>query len=368
MQPFFKQALWLLLLTGLTVTAQAFDKDIREFTKVIKREFPISANGTVNLSNKYGKIDVKNWNNDRVKIGVTVVVEARNESAAQRVFDRVDIGFSNSKDYVSATTDLNMGSNWGNNIEFSINYEVYMPASNNLNLSHKYGDVYIADINGQVKMEVKYANFKVNKVGPESVVDLGYGNGIIALAQDLAVDVKNSQFTLEEGRDLNIESKYTQVMLDEVRDVTADSKYDNYQIGTMRDFRNSGAYDNFKIQEAANVSINSKYTNIDIGEVGENLDVDLSYGHLESSLDRSFQAIEVISRYTDIRFAVDRQADYRLEAAARYAGIKYPASLEVEYEKKTSTSHEIKGYKGNDNTDNTIRVSLSYGGCKIYED
>ena len=46
-----------------------------EFTKTIKREFDISANGTTYLSNKYGKIEVKTWDKNRVKIAVTIVVK-----------------------------------------------------------------------------------------------------------------------------------------------------------------------------------------------------------------------------------------------------------------------------------------------------
>ena len=79
-------------------------QDAQEFTKTIKKEFSLNANGTVNLVNKYGKIDVKTWDKSRAKIEVTIVVKAGSESHAQVVFERIRIDFSNDDSFVKAET------------------------------------------------------------------------------------------------------------------------------------------------------------------------------------------------------------------------------------------------------------------------
>ena len=83
------------LLAGLLVTGLQAKNHYQEFTKTIKKEFDITRDGTTNIKNKYGKVDIKTWDKNRVKIDVRIVVNARSEKSAQEVFDRIDIGFSN---------------------------------------------------------------------------------------------------------------------------------------------------------------------------------------------------------------------------------------------------------------------------------
>ena len=59
-----------------------------EFTKTIKKEFDITSDGTTSITNKYGKVEIKTWDRNRVKVDVTIVVKASSESKAQEVFDQ----------------------------------------------------------------------------------------------------------------------------------------------------------------------------------------------------------------------------------------------------------------------------------------
>ena len=47
-----------------------------ELKKSYSKEFPVTHNSTVELSNKYGKIDIKTWNKPSVKVDVMVIVKA----------------------------------------------------------------------------------------------------------------------------------------------------------------------------------------------------------------------------------------------------------------------------------------------------
>ncbi|MCB0582305.1 MAG: hypothetical protein KDD10_23705, partial [Phaeodactylibacter sp.] len=61
----------------------------QEFSKVIKKEFAISQEGTLALSNKYGPVKVEGWDRQRVKLEVNIRVRASGEASAQRVFHRI---------------------------------------------------------------------------------------------------------------------------------------------------------------------------------------------------------------------------------------------------------------------------------------
>jgi len=210
----------------------------KEFSKVIKKEFDISAYGTTSLTNKYGAVDVQTWDRDRVKISVTILVNARNESAAEDVFKRIDVQFSNSSDYVSAETVIEskksswFGS-WSDNddAEFSINYEVFLPPTNNLRLANKYGNTTVAALEGKGDIQVKYGNFEIDGLGDDSQISLGYGKGLLRQAGDVQTMVSYSRLTLEDVKDVSMESKYSNITISRAGDVAADSKYDNYQLG-----------------------------------------------------------------------------------------------------------------------------------------
>ena len=157
-------------------------QEAQEFTKTIKKEFPISQTGTVDLTNKYGKVEVHTWDRNRVKIDVSIVVDARSESAAQEVFDRIQIDFSNDDAFVKAETSIESSNSWwkgswNNKSEFQVNYEVYMPSTCDLNLDNQYGNSNVEAISGSADVKVKYGDFQLEGVGGDLKVYLGYGNG-----------------------------------------------------------------------------------------------------------------------------------------------------------------------------------------------
>ena len=357
--------LFLVLTGGLTPAIAR-----TEFTKTIKKEYDIAATGTTMLSNKYGKVDIKTWDQNKVKIAVTIVVNASSESAAQNVFDRININFSNSSDYVKAETVVEpVNSRWGfstgSRSDYSINYEVYMPASNNLQVDHRYGDLYVGAVRGKVRLDVKYVNFKLESAGDNSSITFGYGNGTIVKAKDLYTDVSYSKLNIEEAANLNITSKYTQVNVTKASDLTCTTKYDTYQLGKIQDLKNTGMYDNFKIGECAGLELIGKYTTLKAERVTKGLDLDMSYGSAEAKLAKGFSSAAATARYTNFKIGTEAGASYFLDAISNYAGISYPTELDVEYNIQKNASQTVKGKLGKSPAA-TIKVQLDYGGLKVY--
>lgn len=364
---------WLLLCLSLLSTALPA-KDRQEFTKAIKREFDISATGTTSISNKYGKVEVKTWDRNRVKIDVTIVVEASSESNAQEVFDRIDIAFSNSATQVRAVTTIEPRKKgfWGgwsdDKNDYSINYEVFVPASNNLELDHKYGDVFVAALNGKLTLDLKYANLKLERAGDDSRLVFAYGNGSIVQAEDLSADLSYAKLRINEVHDIEVTSKYSQLSIDQAADIRSNSKYDDYNLGVVRDFKNTGKYDNIDIERALQVEVSSRYTQVNVGEVQRGLDLDLQYGGARTGLSRDFNEVSLMGNYTDFKLQIADGATYRIDAAATYAGIVYPRGMTVTYELEKGSNHEVRAYQGAENAGAVIKARLSYGGLKIQGD
>lgn len=374
MKPVFK----LLRAGGLLVAAvlvvgqlSAETAPLREFTKTINKQFNMSADGLVELTNKHGKIDIKTWDQSAVRISVKIVVDAKSEDDAQEVFDRISIDFSNSSDQVSAETEIaDRKSSWwdwsDNSDDFSINYEVYMPASGNLDVTAKYCDVYSSAIAGRGEFTVKYGNFKLDGLGEDSEINLAYGNGTLIRSRDLAVDLAYGNLDVEEASDITIDVRYGKLMVDRAGDILSDSRYSTFQLGEIREFRNDGKYDHVSIGFAEEVVLETHYTNVQVERLARRMNLDMAYGSAKATqIEASFDEITLNGRYTDFKLYMNSDVNCSLDLSSNYTDIRLPSSgINKNYDAQEGSSHEVRGTIGRGGN-SVIKARMSYGGILL---
>ena len=343
-----------------------------EFTKQINKDFPITSDGTINLINRYGDVDIKTWNQNKVSIKITIKVKAKDKEAAQEVFDRIDFDFSNSEDYVKAENIIESSRNkswwgWSNSkTEFKINYEVKMPKGGALDVYNKYGDVFAAEVDGRAKVGVDYGNLRMDGVNNSLEVNLGYSNGTIYKCRDVDAYVKYGKLKFKAAEDMNIESKYSKVYIDEAKKVKAYSKYDTYEIGKIEILRSEGKYDNYRIESARTVEFSSRYSDLHLDKLSEKANVDIEYGSFEvEEMSKGFSEINLEGKYADFKINLHDDAAFSMDMAGSYAELSYPSGMEINYEKEKSNEHEVKGYKGSKSGGGKIYARLKYGGVRL---
>lgn len=344
----------------------------KDFKHTIVKNFPMEDRGTVNLSNRYGDVTIKNWNKPEVEIEVTIIVDARSEDRAASVFDRIDIDFDASSSYVSAVTNIESKSSWtswfggGGNDDYKIHYEVYLPEAIDLKLFNKYGNAYVDNIGGNANLEIKYGNLQIGEISGNLDLQLGYGNATIASAGETEMLIKYSKVEIGSTADLHVESKYSHFVINDANDLRLTTKYDHYKIGNIDGLRNTGKYDDIMIKSVRSISATSKYTDYLIGHLIERAEFDLEYGSAKIDLlDGSFKEMDVEGRYTDYRINVEEGTEFKLDAVTRYAGIRYPDNFRVIREKEHGSEREVEGYNGDKNGARVIRARLNYGGIKV---
>lgn len=356
---------------------QEEEKFRKEFTRNIKKEFDISADGTLSLLNKYGQVDVKTWDQNQVKIEIEIVVNASNEDNANETFDRINIDFSNSSNFVSAETTIESpkksswisslwGGSYGGSSDFNINYEVHMPASCDLELNNKYGHSTVEAIKGKAKITAKYGDVRMDGVDNNLKLDIGYGNATVERTHNAEIYIKYGKLRVEEAHDVNLESKYSKIHIATAGDLETTSKYDNYRLGTIRDLNNQGKYDDFEIESVENINAIARYSDFDINKLTERGRFNLEYGELliESVANR-FSKIEIDSKYTDIEIEVDQDSGYELDVVTNYAGIRYPSKANVQHESDQGTTHEVKAMVGGQSNNGLIHIRSNYGSVKV---
>lgn len=344
----------------------------QEFTRTITKDFPISATGKVSLANKYGRVEVRTWNRNRVKIEVNIIVKAKSESAADDLFDRIDIDFTNSSNFVSAETRIEPEkSSWfdwsfSSDAEFQINYEVFLPGSVDLSLRNKYGDAFVEPIAGKVELEIKYGNIRLERLDNTLDLTLGYGSGTVVSARNVNADLGYAKLNIDDADDVSLVSKYSKVTIDNAWLVSGESKYDDIVLGKIRKMNLQAKYGNVEIREAKELNASAKYTDFKVEKLVEGGVFELQYGGLKvERLARGFSMLELKGKYADFKINVEPGSSYLLDAETNYAGIAYPAGLQLTYEKDRGGSQSVKGHVGTSGARSVIKANLDYGGLKV---
>jgi hypothetical protein len=339
----------------------------KEFTKSINKEFEITRDGTVGVTNKYGDVDVRTWDGARVKFEVTIKVEARSQETANEVFNRITVSFDNHPSVVRALTEIESTSSWkkwfgwGSSDDFEIDYVVYVPASVALELDNKYGDVYVADKSGRTQINLKYGDMRLGQLTGKGAISLGYADGSIGSIGDVRLDLAYSDLKIGKAGNINLESQYSDVALETARDIKSATSFTDIKAGEVGHVANTGKYDDMVFEKAASVDVSSKYSSYDIGSLREYAKFEMSYGSANvRNVLQGFKAIDISATYTDVTINVDGTAHFLVDVYSKYCGIKH-SGIEVSQNVERGSEHTIKGFRGSSSASSKITASMNYG-------
>ena len=344
--------------------------EIQEFTKTIEKEFDITADGRVSLSNKHGKLEIDTWDQNKVKVTVLIVVDTRKESDAQKVFEDINIDFSNSANSVSVETIFDRGLNnfWNKGYgEVSVDMTVTLPKTNHLNIRNRHGHTYIGDFAGEVEVNIAHGNFKGGNFTNELDFDISHGNGIIGNAKNIYADISHGKLEASNIENIEVDLSHSTLEVEDAGDVNSSSAHSRLYLANIGKFKtNRSSHDNIRIETAKSFRLNSSHTNISIKKVQEMVDVDMNHGSFETGLASQFSEVNIEGSHTGFSINVEPNASFKMDASSEHAGIRYPSGMNVNYHVEKNHNKTIKGYLGNESASSLIMARLSHGSLKVY--
>lgn len=362
----YKLLILLMLFAGMA--GQAFAGD--PVVKTIERSFPLSANGQLEIKNTYGKVDIQSWNQARTEITVTITVKSRSDQKAREIMEMIAIQFDHSGDRVKAETILKRGGSWWSsgqwkNVEFSIDYQVRMPASAMLDLTNKYGNLYIDQLTGKAVIRLAYGHLQIGTLSGDTQLTMDYSKGSIGNLGDGRLYLSYSQLKCQNGDNLEVDSKYSQLDMANAARLRFHSKYDQLRLQQVNELEIDGKYDEVTIERTDVCKIHAAYTNVEIDELGKGLRADLDYGNLAvREVAPRFHEVTLHTRYTDVKLWMNRSASYQLDARAQYTGIQVPSGFTDTERRKDGANMRLAGHQGNRNG-GVIKADIQYGSFKI---
>ncbi len=327
----------------LLVVVIAFQANAERTIKRFYKSFPVKQIAKLELSNKYGNIQIDDNRKDSVVISVEAWVEG-NGSKAQKLLDNIDVKINSSGNTASAVTEFKNEFN-NNNQNFSIDYHVSVPADRELAVEQKYGSVNMGDLTGKGLFDIKYGEIRAkNLLSPALTMDIAYSKAVIEATKDLDLTIRYSKLTLDKGENLKVDSRYSGLNAGDCKDVTIDSKYDDFRFKTLSNLTANSMYSGYKIDQIqSSLMLTNGYGNVNVGTIPS-----------------GFKNIKVSNRYATIRLGIAPGASYRLDGTAKYAEIKHPDGKLNKM--REDTSYEVHGTIGSsDQPKATVNIESSYG-------
>lgn len=320
-----------------------------EKTKEFHESWAASGVETVEIINKFGEVKVTNEGASEITIDVVVTVDASTEKKADELLDKINVTFGKSGSTVKGETTIE--SNFNSRGKFSIDYVVNVPSDINLNISNKYGNTIVNQLNANGDFNIQYGNLTANMLqapanGNVNIL-LAYGKASVEGAGNLKVDVKYSTMTLGEIKNLLLESKYSTLDLEEGGVIQIESKYDK-----------------LNFEEVQTVTANIKYSHIKIEQLAKSIKVDAGYGSIKvGQIAKDFESVSITNSYGQIALGLD-EASYSIDASCEYCGISYPEDSFKGNKMKERNTQSINGKVGS-GSGGTVLVKSRYGEIKL---
>jgi hypothetical protein len=316
----------LIILVSGPLSAQK-ETETRNFIKTI----PVSKESTLEVTNKYGTVQVTTWDKDSVYIRAEVKAYAKDASKLGKMFDGITVNITDTKYIVRAQTEFTSNLNtlfegfkgmtskiisYDSRVE--INYFINIPEYLNMKIENKYGDVYMEDNTGELRLTISNGSLRANSIGKNSSINMVFCDAKI-----------NS---LASGK---IDASFSEISLGTIEDLTINSISSKYDIKNAETIHGESKRDKFFIDEIGSLQCNSYFTDFKISNLKKELDLSARYGSVNADLiEKGFESININSGYSDISLNFDPASSYTLDVRHSNAFLVLP-DKNIKTEEKT---------------------------------
>ena len=334
-----------------------------EKKKIISKSFTVDSKDKLSINNQHGEVKVELWNKNEIKVDITITGYGNSEKKAQELLDNVEIIDKKEGEKISFKTLIDSDNDswsWGNNWSWKsdkkedenikkgveVNYMIYMPRTNSLTVSNKYGKTIIAQFSAPLKVTSNYGSFTADRLtGADKDIFVQYGSSNIKQMDDGDLHIAYSKLTIDKADNLKLTNNYGSVTLDDINNLDGTFQYSSGKIG--------------KINETGKLSIS------------------YSDGVQLSELSKTLKSLDIRSNYTAVRLPVNGDVNADFEVTTTYANFRYPQGKltftvnpdENDDDDRKMGWQSTKTYKGKigKGSNTKITIKTNYAGVKFIQ-
>jgi hypothetical protein len=295
--------MWLAM--GTSLPAQEYSAK-----RSVTRRFPVSRETTLEVHNKYGKVQTVTWNRDSVAVEVEIILSEASVSKLNKLKEEISIEFSGTRNYIIARSKFKSETGriaeelksvshtlGGSDNHVEINYMVYLPEYLDLVVNNKFGDVYLDQLTGQVDVELSNGVLNGSGISGNANINLSFASGTIKSLGSCTMQLSYSEFELGEAGQLDLVSKSSRLDADSVNVLKINSRRDKLYF-----------------QRVEYLYGNSNFSEVKVFDFLRECDLYMKYGKLSiDNVVAGFSKIHVESEYTDLSLSFDREATFAFD-------------------------------------------------------
>jgi hypothetical protein len=349
----------ILILIFRNVSAQNYSE-----TRSYMKTFPVGKETSLEVTNKYGTIEITSWKKDSAYIRAEIKAYASKQEKLGSLFDGIAINLNGGGSILRAET--NFTQNFSRLFEsfkgmtskiisydsrVEIDYYINVPEYLNLRIENKYGDIYMENCSGNLTVSISNGNFKANSLNRESSINMSFCDAVINSISSGKIDASFSEIDAEKIGILSINS--------------ISSKYNIRNAGELKIVSRR---DKFYIDNIESISGNSYFTDYNIKTIKKEINLETRYGNLDAeSIEKGFESVNLNSGYSDITLDFDDDASYSLNIRHINTFVVLP-SKNIKSEEKTldEEKKEYVTYGSVGNNPGSAKVKIDATRGKIY--
>ena len=319
--------------------------------KSINKTYTTTSTAKVAIDNSYGNINVYLWNEDKIAIQIMIKVTGANETKVEKRLDDIDVNFTANQNTVRAETEIN-GSTWNTNgnLSYEINYIVRIPKNGSINLTNKYGNIAVEQLNASSVIDLQYGNLNLGRFESKSnTFDLSYcNNSKIDFIDQLNLSSNYCDVTIDKNYGANLSGNYNSFQFQHVGNVVLDGNYTKLKSTTIQSFTCDGNYLTLNLGDIAAAKISTNYSSIELNGTNKtkNIVIDCNYSKtkINCGLDFGFD-FEISTNYGNLKENV---------------GLKFTEKSEKTSSKNYSGTSIIAG-------NSKLKIESNYGNINLFE-
>lgn len=310
--------------------------EVKEKIKTYTKSYPVKPGDKLMVDNRYGKITVNTWSKKEFKVVVEIKGIANEDDDAQKLLDGISISDNKDGSVITFTTKIESQnrssgtwtiSNGKSYVSKSVvNYTVYMPSKNSLEIKNRFGTVNLPDFGGKLMVNMQYGTFNAKNLS---------------------------------NNDNEITTQSTDVNIGSITGSTLICRYGNSGNGV-------------KIGNANNLKFDAQFVNADIAKIKTAGNISIRYGGglTINDLDKNVKTLTVNSSFAPITLSSKTNFDFSvsLRGNNRFTYNDDKVKVLTKYpddERRPASLKTYTGYTGKANPDTKVTITNTYQGVQF---
>jgi hypothetical protein len=372
----FRNYLTLFILSFIINSSYADSIHEREYEKKITKEFSINSDALIEFDTRHGDVNIKHGDSNSVYFEVTISTDADDEDDAERIFEGIDIDFTDSRSNVSVTTDIDLNSSrgggwlsnifggWNNNINFQIDIEVIVPRSVELDIEHAFGNVFIPEMDNNVEVDIRHGDGRLATINADAIIGIRHGEINMKDAQNLEIECHHSEFYGGSAENVDIDISHSDLEIENAKKVEIDGAHSDFVFNRVHTLVTDISHSDFEIEELEFAEFDTNFGDVEIGLLGQEAAFDMQHGSIEiDEVSSNARKLEFDVQHTGVSLEIDQ--DFYLDYDGSHTEPRIKYDLDYSEIDDRSNSYRCKGTYGSSDPNLRIEVEIQHGSFRI---